>query len=232
MDREGQFWRKALEATPECVPADKPAGEWTEAEQRHVAACARCQTEQELFRDFVDAPPHASDAGAVTWIASELRRRQRPEAPRSPWAQGWRWLSGPWRFGAALAGLAAVALVSWQLGNRNVAAPAGGVEVFRGGELVAEGPRGDLEAAPVELRWSGAGAARYRIEILQVDGEVLWSGEGAASPLPLPPEARAKAAPGKTLLWRVRALDRAGRVVAESPSTRFRVRPKSLPPGE
>ena len=227
MNREQEFWRKALETEEGCVPPGKSPEDWSASERQHAATCARCQTEMELWRDFMEAPAHPADAGAVTWIASELRRRRETGAKPSRWA----WLGRPWRLAAALAGVVLLAAgLNWQIQNRGPADD--GAEVFRGGDLAAVAPAGDLDAAPVELRWSGGKAVRYRIEIAQVDGEVLWASEASGSAVTLPAQARAKATPGKTLVWKVRALDGAGRVVAESGAVRFRVRPKTLPPGD
>ena len=87
-------------------------------------------------------------------------------------------------------------------------------ERSQGVELIA--PKGDLPKAPERLRWAAvAGAAQYRVKILEVDRVVLWQGTATSLAVHVPAEIQSKVLPGKRLLWEVEALDAGGNVLAK-----------------
>jgi hypothetical protein len=97
-------------------------------------------------------------------------------------------------------------------------------DVVRGGELATIAPVGEVAAVPGELAFeSGAGAARYRVELLDVAGETFWSAEVAASPARLDDAARALLRPRATYAWRVVALAADGAELARTAPVEFSV---------
>jgi hypothetical protein len=207
-------WRTILDTTPECVGVERLGDELTPAEREHVAGCVRCQTELALFRDVTSAEPSADSQ----WIASELRRRDEKVVPFRP-----RITRVLYAVAAALA--IAIGLGTWmQLREPSLRVP-NGTDVYRSARLELVAPAGDLAAPPDALRWkSFAQASRYRVDILEVDGARVWSGETVATAVTLPPDVKARFAPGKTLLWRVEAF-RGNESLAVSETQTVRVTP-------
>jgi hypothetical protein len=66
-------------------------------------------------------------------------------------------------------------------------------------------------------------AVSYDVEILEVDGTLLWRATSSAPRIDLPPSVVRQLLPGKTLLWEIRARNVANNVIAESGKQRFRV---------
>src|SRR5260370_11928061 len=109
---------------------------------------------------------------------------------------------------------------TWEPAIRSDANPS----IFRSEELVVAGPVGDLDEAPVELRWQAAPhSVLYSVRLFEVDETELWKAESSSTTVKVPPAIRAKIIPGKTLLWQVTALDSTGKAVATSQIQRFRV---------
>jgi hypothetical protein len=109
--------------------------------------------------------------------------------------------------------------------------PAGGA--VRGAAVGGLAPSGELDAAPAAFTWDPvAGADRYRVTLLAADDAVLWQGEVAAPPAPLP-AAVIPLSSAVVYQWRIEALDAGGRTVARSERASFRVRPEpeAAPPG-
>jgi hypothetical protein len=208
----------------------------------HVESCAFCQTEVQLLREFHVGPNRETDTAAVQAITSRLRARSneifRREAPPQaatgePW---WRSLwRAPWFSPAALAAAAIVVLVAIGLQTR-IAPPAlrppgAEPEVLRSNAIIVTAPSGDIAQAPAEIRWQPApGAAKYKVRLLEVDGQELWSAETAQSMVQIPGAIRARIVPAKTLLCQVSAFDEAGRQIAISDTVRFRVLQKPYQP--
>ena len=69
-------------------------------------------------------------------------------------------------------------------------------------------------------------AVRYRVRLMEVDRQELWSTSTSALGVDLPAPVRASIAPGRTLLWDVTAYDAAGAAIAESGTQSFRVVPR------
>jgi hypothetical protein len=118
--------------------------------------------------------------------------------------------------GLLLGGLAAAAALAAMLfwpaaGQRPRATPPG--DGFRGAaeslDPAPETPRGRVQGLPTELRWKGVPSpARYRVVVLDPDGEPIWSsGEVEATTLPWPAGLVLK--PG-SYFWQVIALPRGG----------------------
>jgi hypothetical protein len=248
---EPEFWKEALAPSEACLTLEDLVRLSNRSISReavaraHVAACARCQTELAMLREYQSATTHPEESAAVSWITAELERRfdqikqikviarlpasrSRPDPERST---GWRRLLLPRSIrAAAFASAALLAAIVVGLNLRGGQAPelasdlVRGPQVFRSEELVAVGPTGDLKEVPAELRWQAiAAAARYRVKVMEVDRAELWQTESSQTSAILPAAVRAKIVPGKTLLWQVTAIDSASKPVAASQILRFRV---------
>lgn len=228
---------RALARGPECPPLERLAelvhGEVAAAEraalEAHAAACPACAAELELARAFDPAAADAGEAAEIEGVVATLvgrrtpgrvlefrgRRERRAGSATSP---AWlRW---------AAAALVVLGLgVALQTVRRalppEIAGPVDG-DVVRGGELSAIAPVGELAEAPGELVFeSAAGAARYRVELLDVAGATLWSTEAPASPARLDEAARALLRPRATYAWRVVALAADGAELARTAPVEF-----------
>jgi hypothetical protein len=101
-------------------------------------------------------------------------------------------------------------------------ADAGTSVVYRTEALQIVRPSGELPEAPKDLEWKNfAEASKYRVTIMEVDRNPLWTAETADLRIEVPREVRAKMLPGKTVLWQVTALDSRGRVLATSQAERM-----------
>ena len=77
------MWQQALEPGPSCLAIERFAETLTAAEAAHVAGCARCQTERELFAAYEANEPVEGEGLAVAWIASQTKRRETKQAWKS-----------------------------------------------------------------------------------------------------------------------------------------------------
>jgi hypothetical protein len=207
----------------------------------HVESCAFCRTEVQLLREFHAGGPRATETAAVQAITARLRarsneifERETPPAvaPEPWWRSFWR---APWFSPAALAAAAIVVVIAVGLQTRisppALRPPGAGPEVLRSNAIIVTAPSGDVTQAPAEIRWQPAPrAAKYKVQLLEVDGNELWSAETAESILQIPGAIRARIVPAKTLLCQVSAFDEAGRQVAISDMVRFRVLQKPYQP--
>jgi hypothetical protein len=99
-----------------------------------------------------------------------------------------------------------------------------GNEVARSLSVKVRRPVGDQVQAPNRLEWLAvAGAAQYRVRLMEVDRREVWSTSTAATAVELPADARVVIVPRKTLLWDVTAYDAPGRPIAESGAQSFRL---------
>jgi hypothetical protein len=214
-----------LERTDECLPIDRFAESLTEAEQAHLRTCVRCEAEHALWQSFNDSVPAADEGAAVPWIVSELRRRQAAATPaaRATWR---RWLpTASWRpaLGLATVMLAIAVGVLVRDPEPAVDVPEGDSQIYRGA-LTTLAPHGDLSAAPTGFSWVAvAGAARYDVEVLEIDRTLLWRATSPTTQIELPRRLVDQFAPGKTVMWTVSAFDAAGRRLADSGVQSFRV---------
>ncbi len=197
----------------------------------HMQSCAYCGAEMELLRTFQQAQVRPEDARAVQAITERLQRQPAPwktpaKAPRRAW-----WMPGGFRWAPAALAFAGALMVmgigiEWQRGTRPALESGGsnGAEVFRSHALTIVSPTGDLAQAPDEVRWEAApSAASYKVRLLEVDGNELWSAQTAGTVITFPAGIRALMAPAKTLICTVAAYDAPGRKIAESEAARFRV---------
>ncbi len=229
----GEFYRSGLGRTAACPPPEalerlvKGSDPTLSA---HIASCGYCRTELELMRSFELADVPAEDRRAVQEIAGRLAQQQvsgfRPAAPpRRAW---WR-LGGTWLRPAVLSAAGILVVVAIALELRHGAPPAlrgvaGGTQVYRSQSLAVLSPSGDLQSVPRELRWEPvASAVTYRVRILEVDGNELWSAATADTAIALPPAVQARFVPAKTLLVNVTALDGHQQKLAESDNVRMRI---------
>ncbi len=185
---------------------------------------------------FLRKPFSAAElALAVEQALASGPRRSVPagrEAAPPPSRSATTWGGPAWGVAAGLA-VAATGLLLW-----TAAPPAppplpdlAASTARRGASVELVAPRGEIPELPAELRFEEvAGAGSYRIRILRVDDRVLWQSEAAASPVGLPPAARAALDAGVVYYWWVEALDAEGKAVATSRRARFRVTPE--PGGE
>jgi len=213
--------RAASSRTPDCVPIERLGEALTEAEQIHVASCARCQTELALRSEFDRAVTTDDERLQVQWIAADLRRRHGAEKS-SP--GGWHGITRPLL--ALAAGIVLVASVGYIVWDREPALrePGLGAPVERGRSIGALAPTGDVQGVPDVFSWAAVeGAATYELSVMEVDRTVLWR-ESSSVPRVTPPAIlAARLVPGKTVLWKVMARNAAGSVIAESAVVSLRV---------
>jgi hypothetical protein len=195
-----------------------------------------------MLKSFEFGAPLPDEGAAVAWIGSHLERHledikspsrggllrpatQRLEAPVS-WLARIFGLSGM-RWVLPATAVAAIAIASAIL-LRPAKAPelqanaARQSAVYRSQEVQLVSPIGDAEQVPLELRWQTfAGAATYRIVVMEVDHSALWTSETKESSVELPASLRAKMLPDKPILWQVTALDAQARVLGTSQVQKF-----------
>jgi hypothetical protein len=172
------------------------------------------------------------EGAEVEWVARETKRRLFVDAdavPRATW-QGRRF--GVPRWALSLGAAAMIAIGIYVMARPPVLeAPAiAPGSVYRAVKVEVEAPSGDLTAPPVVFSWQAVpGAVRYDVDVLEVDGTVLWRGSAIDTRLTVPDLVRDAAKPARTLAWRVTARDTAGRVIGEPGTTTFRVAPAPRP---
>ena len=97
---------------------------------------------------------------------------------------------------------------------------------FRSGVVKLNSPLGDLATAPQAFNWEAVpGASKYRVKLMEVDQNLLWTNEINTLSIAVPADLQGRIVPAKTLLWQVEALDASGRMIASSSPERFRVAP-------
>lgn len=227
-------WQRELERTPDCIAIERFDESLTAAERDHIAHCVRCEAEMALWQQLKAGEPAADEGAAVQWIAAETRRRLKaPADDRKP--VGWSEWIGSFRprtlaLAATLLVGAALGYVTWAHVVPGITEPESGARTYRSGGIQLIAPTGDVAAPPAELRWEPvAGAARYEIELREVDGTVVWRGSQAETHVTLPAGVAAQIVPGRTFLWHVKATTSDGAVLAESETGRFRVRVNAPP---
>lgn len=94
--------------------------------------------------------------------------------------------------------------------------------VYRSEQVELLGPSGELPRAPATLAWKDfPGAAKYKVTIMEVDRNPLWTGETTQPKADVPRPVRDKMLVGKTVLWQVTALDAQGKILATSQAERM-----------
>lgn len=235
--------KSALAATPECLtPAQLESLLDGKHNNPHLVQCPRCQAELAMLKSFESGAPLPDEGAAVAWINSHLDRqleniknpsRGRFSRPATQFSepQG-SWLAGIFGLGNVrwvlpVAAVAAIAIASAIL-LRPAKAPelqantGGQAAIYRSQEIEVVSPVGDLQQVPRELRWQiFAGAASYKVAVMEVDHSALWTSETKESSVEIPVSVRAKMLPSKPILWQVTALDAQARVLATSQVQRF-----------
>jgi hypothetical protein len=200
----------------------------------HLESCAYCRTELELWRSFHTPPRDEAEAEAVRLIAERL---QNPRMPLPMSVEPWwrrilhtRWSGLSWLGPAAVAAAALLIVVAVGIQWRHGVGPHLYIpdqpepEVLRSGSIKVISPSGDTRAIPDQVQWERvAGAAQYRVGVLEVDHTELWTATTPQTRLDLPASVKAKIVPAKTILVQVVAFDSTGRKLAESEFVRFRL---------
>jgi len=181
-----------------------------EAFADHLIACSDCAEE---YRAAKELGPWSSEAAEL------LRPGVRTAAAGSPPFQ--RTGSLPWiAFAAAAALVLSAGLVLVARRSNETAAPAerGSSEITR---ALEPRDRAALPAPPERLVWAPMdGASSYEATIYDAESTPLWkSPPAAATRVDVPPEVRARLAPGRVYLWRVVA--RVGIETRSSPVFEF-----------
>ena len=212
-------WQDVLAATPECIDPARFGTELDPASEAHLTTCARCQAELALFREITAEESSAEEDEAARWIAGELERRHVDSAKVVPFRKR------PMR---VLYSLAAALLIligaGWwlQLRDPSLGQLESG-DLYRSTRVELLAPAGDLEQAPNELRWTAVpNASRYHVRIVEVDGNEIWSSDTTQPHASLPSAVIAQFAPGKSLIWDVRAF-RGEEMLAASETQTVRV---------
>lgn len=210
-------WQDELAPTSECIDILRFDAPLSADEQTHLESCPRCQSEIALFREFQSDVTTPEEASEVRAIAADVQQRLgnvepfRPRRTRT-WA-------------VAAAALAAILGAStWmQMREPSIDVPAE-TAIYRSARLEGLQPAtGDVTEAPNELRWEPVpDATRYQVQLLEVDASPVWNASTRGTSIALPPAARAQFAPGKTLLWDVRAF-RGEEMLAASETQSVRV---------
>jgi hypothetical protein len=239
MDSELERWLARAYPGPDCPPPEAWLSDSgaTDAERArldaHADACPACAAERALARAFEAGGEPSADVEA---IVARLRKgapwRQADVAPisfatrrsgrRRPLAT---FLALPLAMAAALVLAVGAILRFGAPGAPPVGAPGTGA-VMRGNEIEVVAPRGELAAVPEALTWVDVpDAASYRVSILGVDGEELWSERVSGSPATLDETSKNTLHAAVRYRWQVEALDADGARIAWSNATPFRIRP-------
>jgi hypothetical protein len=182
--------------------------------EAHVHGCPSCEAELALLR-------------ALTSI--EVAAQPTRPASRS------RWLPFDSLRANAAAAVLLVGIVAagsyWLSVRRAPVLPSQvsttGGEVRRSLSIAIRGPIGDQRDVPQRFEWLAApGALRYRVRLMTVDRQELWSTVTTAPAVELPASVQSALAPGRTLLWNVSAYGGDDALIAESGTQTFRVVPR------
>lgn len=219
--------RQSLQSGPDCPSIEQltaydegslPAPE-LERIRKHCAECPACAAELSLFRQFAQAEVRPEEAADVDWIAQRLRPAVAPPAkPRRSW---WMMPAPVW----ALAGVALMmAGLGWQFnrGGLPQVAMEESSSTLRSASVELLTPSGDLAEGPREIIWKPvAGAARYQVAVLAVDGAELVK-QQTTRPQWDAQALRDLMRPRQTLMVRVTAQGPEGKQLAVSADVSFR----------
>jgi len=217
-----EILRKALQKSASCLNEEQLLSLETEGEKQHLSGCLYCQAEQKLLQEFLHGQTTPEEQKQVDWIARQLSKNPVASAP------SWKsWFTLP-RLSAISIAMAALLVV---IGLRSTITRTPDVDEsglsisnLRSGAIKVIAPSGDVASAPQSFTWEATqGAAKYRVKLMEVDQNVLWSTEINTFSIAVPEDIRVKMVPAKTLLWQLDALDASGKIIASSSPERFRV---------
>src|SRR5215471_2817223 len=191
---DDELLKAALSGTGDCPPLEKLESLLNEEApvplKRHVDGCFHCQTELQMLRAFTSNEIAEHERAAVDSIAARLRARSIPTSTRhQPIKEHRSWwtriLAVRWLTPATAALVLALVVTGVTIELRQGRPPrldttVGGAEVLRSSTFAVLSPVGDVKEKPAEIRWEAApNAARYRVQIMEVDRKNLWSIETA-----------------------------------------------------
>lgn len=195
------------------------------AAHAHIDTCPACEHELTSLREFLAAKESPAEERDLAWIQARLRTNS-PAPARRGWFAWLRSAPIP-RFAFTCAAVLLVIAGGLQL--RHMAGPSlddSRSVTVRSAQIRLLGPSGDLQTAPSEFRWEPLPqSATYEVVLAEVDGATVWTGRTNQSKLNAPESIQQQMLPRKTMLWRVRALDEQGVVIAESSMERIRLLP-------
>jgi hypothetical protein len=227
-------WRDSVSAGENCLALEAleqlASGASSDPKfNHHVARCPHCQTELAMLMSFESLPSSAKDEKSVEWIVGRLRSAQTLRSSCFGFPALRALLTAPNLAGAAALTLAIGLGLSLYVSDRQarpvLRVTPSETKNMRSGDVRLVGPTGDLDVAPVEFRWYAVPLARcYSVQLFEVDGTLLWSGQSTDNALNVSPELKSMMRPGKQLRWKVTALDALGRPISESSQLGFRIR--------
>ena len=204
--------------------------------EAHLASCTACRTELALYSEFVQGAVRPDEEAAAGWIAARLTApttdvfgKHVELEPSVPWWKSLFQFKLPALRTASLALASILVLVSagLYLHSRREPTLNGGISgttEWRSNQINLLSPVGDVAQPPSELRWTAVPhAARYRVQLMEVDRTVLWSGVTDHPSIAPDPSTVAKFIAGKTILWQITALDSSDQFLATSAVQSFRV---------
>jgi anti-sigma factor RsiW len=248
IEENAELLARAAARTPECPPVDRLAeallGELPSAERAailaHVDGCPACGAEAALARSFGAERVDGDEESDVARIEARLAGTAASESTAAAPARVLAWR--PKRAHAGPAGAArwarwasaALVLVAVGLAYRATRGPSlpdlpppGPDDVVRAAAVEPVAPVGEIPGVPGQLEWRAvAGAASYRVELLDVADESIWTATAPAAAAPrveLPEAARFALRPRASYAWRVTALDADGSELARSERIEFAV---------
>jgi hypothetical protein len=197
----------------------------------HVDGCANCQAELALLHSFTTALIRDDEQAVVRSGVETLRRREPEIFGRRPRGEEKRAAASPFFARRAIVSVAAVLLAVvggyYLLNSGAPSLPADirtGSDVTRALAVAVVGPEGDQPTMPERFEWRRVnGAARYHVQLMEVDRRELWSTDTANTAIDVPAHVRPQIVPGKTLLWQVTAIGATNAPIAQSDILRFRV---------
>lgn len=207
-------WKDVLGRTPECIDVERFGSELDAQSREHLDACVHCQAELALYREITRAESTAGEDRVAREIAETLQRSKVVEFRPRPLRVLY----------AVAAAFVLIVGIGWWMQLREPSLdPIGRDDVYRSTRVELIAPRGELDHAPNELRWTAVpNASRYRVEITEVDDTVVWSSDTAVPRVALPADVIAKFVPGKSLTWEVKAF-RGEEMLASSETQLVRV---------
>ena len=236
--------RQAASRSPQCLTIEQLDGyerqsvskRDAEAIAAHLLACPYCTNELAMLREFLTGDVPASQQADVQWVARSLEqnRGRLLDAARRPDAQTrqrwWESLSALFtipKLSFASAALVLVVSAGLYLRQRPITDATGEFtdsSVYRSGRITGVLPAGDIATIPDKVVWNAVPSAqKYQVRMLEVDGNELWKISVPGNSTALPRSATIHISFTKTLLLEVAAFNEAGKQIAISETTRFRL---------